>query len=150
MLEAAEDDGREGKQRRCEASLDRNKKARGSPRCDFPLLSSCWASRLIVISPYAKPGYVSSTQYEFSSVLKFIEERFNLPALTSRDAEANDMTDSFNFGQQPLSPLVLQQRTCPIISATGGITFGGQAVNTRSSAFAVTLTNIRTADITEA
>jgi hypothetical protein len=32
-------------------------------------------------------------------VLKFIEERFGLPALGARDANANDMTDSFNFSQ---------------------------------------------------
>ncbi len=103
---------------------------------------------LIVISPYAKPGYISSTQYEFSSVLKFIEERFNLPPLTSRDADANDTTDSFDFSQAPLPPLVLAPQTCPIISATGGITFGGQAVNTVSPAFSVNLTNVRATDIT--
>ncbi len=102
---------------------------------------------LIIISPYALPGYISNTQYEFSSVLKFIEELFDLPPLTSRDADANDTTDSFDFSQTPLSPLVLTQRTCPIISATGGITFGGQAVGTQSPAIAVTLTNVRTANI---
>jgi phospholipase C len=103
---------------------------------------------MIVISPYAKPGHISHTQYEFSSVLKFIEERFNLPFLTTRDAGANDTTDSFNFSQTPLSPLVLTQRTCPIVSSTGGVFFGGQAVSTTSSSFAVTLDNIRTTDIT--
>src|SRR5581483_206425 len=103
---------------------------------------------MIVISPFARPAFVSHTQYEFSSVLKFIEERFNLPFLTSRDAGANDMTDSFDFSQTPLSPLVLTQRTCPIISATAGINFGGQAVNTTNPAFVVTVTNIRTTNIT--
>jgi phospholipase C len=103
---------------------------------------------MIIISPYARPGHISHTQYEFSSVLKFIEERYNLPFLTSRDTNANDMTDSFNFGQQPLAPLVLNQRTCPIISATGGVTFGGQAVNTKSQPFAVSVTNFRTTNIT--
>lgn len=103
---------------------------------------------LIIISPYAMPGYISSTQYEFSSVLKFIEELFGLPFLTSRDTNANDTTDSFDFNQTPLSPLVLTQRTCPIISATGGITFGGQAVHTQSPAFTVTVTNVRTTKIT--
>ena len=33
---------------------------------------------MLIISPYAQPGYISHTQYEFSSVLKFIEDRFNL------------------------------------------------------------------------
>jgi len=47
-------------------------------------------------------------------VLKFIEERFGLPALSERDANANDMTDSFNFNQKPLAPIVLTPRQCPL------------------------------------
>src|SRR5579862_1531195 len=70
----------------------------------------------LMISPYVKPGYISHTRYEFSSVLKFIEELFGLPALSLRDANANDITDSFNFKQAPLAPLTLQQRDCPIVS----------------------------------
>jgi len=73
---------------------------------------------LLVISPYARKGHISTTQYEFSSVLKFIEERFNLPALSTRDANANDITDSFNFNQKPLSPFLLTPRLCPLLSAT--------------------------------
>jgi phospholipase C len=68
---------------------------------------------LLIISPYAKPGYISHTLYEHSSVLKFIETRYGLQALTSRDAAASNMLDSFNFAQAPQVPLVLQPRTCP-------------------------------------
>jgi phospholipase C len=67
---------------------------------------------LLIISPYAKKDFISRTFYEFSSVLKFIEERFSLPPLTDRDSEANDMLDSFDFDQRPLPPLILQQRQC--------------------------------------
>ena len=70
----------------------------------------------LIVSPYVKPGYITHTRYEFSSVLKFIEERFQLPALTNRDANANDITDAFNFSQTPLSPLTLQPRACPVLS----------------------------------
>jgi phospholipase C len=73
---------------------------------------------LLVISPYARKGHISNTQYEFSSVLKFIEERFGLPALSTRDANANDITDSFNFAQTPLPPFMLTPRQCPLLSAT--------------------------------
>jgi phospholipase C len=73
---------------------------------------------LLVISPYARKAYISPTQYEFTSVLKFIEERFGLPALGTRDANANDITDSFNFSQRPLPPLLLKPRQCPLLSAT--------------------------------
>src|SRR5262249_44762349 len=58
-------------------------------------------------------GIHSHTFYEFSSVLKFIEERFGLPPLTDRDSEANDMLDSFDFDQRSLPPLILEQRQCP-------------------------------------
>jgi len=68
---------------------------------------------LLIISPYARKGYVSHTQYEFSSFLKFAEERFGLPALTDRDAKAADMLDSFDFNQEPLPTLVLHERSCP-------------------------------------
>jgi phospholipase C len=71
----------------------------------------------LIVSPYARKGHISTTQYEFSSVLKFIEERFGLPALGTRDANANDLTDSFNFNQTPLAPLVLTPRQCPLVSA---------------------------------
>jgi phospholipase C len=68
---------------------------------------------LLIVSPYARPGYVSHTQYEFSSLLRFAEERFNLAPLTDRDRLANDLLDSFDFQQHPLPPLLLDARRCP-------------------------------------
>jgi phospholipase C len=62
---------------------------------------------MLVISPYAKAGYISHYIYEFSSVLKFIEERWGLPHLTARDHWANDMQDCFDFNQQPSAPLTI-------------------------------------------
>jgi phospholipase C len=40
----------------------------------------------IIISPFAKKGYVDHTQYDTGSILKTIEERFGLQPLTSSDA----------------------------------------------------------------
>lgn len=74
----------------------------------------------LIISPYAIPGYISHTTYEFSSVIKFIEETFGLPSLGNRDVTANDMMDSFNFNQGPSLPLILPQRTCPVINPSLG------------------------------
>jgi phospholipase C len=68
---------------------------------------------LLIISPYAKRGYVSHTVYDHTSVLKFIETRYGLQVLTSRDAAASNMLDSFDFDQAPQPPLLLQSRTCP-------------------------------------
>ncbi len=64
---------------------------------------------LLVISPYAKAGYISHQQGEFSSFVKFVEENFNLPSLGQRDSltQTSDLMDFFNFNQQPLWPLVL-------------------------------------------
>ena len=47
----------------------------------------------IVVSPYAKTNYVSHMVYDHSSVLAMVERKWNLPALTWRDANANDLTD---------------------------------------------------------
>jgi phospholipase C len=47
----------------------------------------------IVVSPYSKTDYVSHMVYDHTSVLAFLEHKFNLPALTKRDANANDMFD---------------------------------------------------------
>lgn len=68
---------------------------------------------LLIISPYARAGYISHTIYEHSSILKFVETRYALRPLTARDAAANDMLDSFDFHQQPQAPLLLQTRQCP-------------------------------------
>jgi phospholipase C len=47
----------------------------------------------VVVSPYAKKDYVSSMVYDHTSILAFIEKKFNLPFMTFRDANANDMMD---------------------------------------------------------
>jgi phospholipase C len=62
----------------------------------------------IVISPYARTGYVSHTQYEYGSILKFVEEVFGVPAVgpPSRgftDSRAASMLDAFDFTQTPRS-----------------------------------------------
>jgi phospholipase C len=67
----------------------------------------------IVISPWARPGYIDGRTYEFSSVLKFIETVFALPSLTERDRRASDMLGAFDFHQRPLDPLILEPRVCP-------------------------------------
>ncbi len=62
---------------------------------------------LLVISPYAKPGYVTSQAGGFSSILRFIEERYHLPHLTARDDRTGDMADAFDFNQKPNPPLII-------------------------------------------
>jgi phospholipase C len=56
---------------------------------------------LIVISPYTKKGYVSHTQHEFGSILKFTEETFGLGSLGTTDVRSDDLSDCFAFSQKP-------------------------------------------------
>ena len=57
----------------------------------------------LVISPYAKPTYISHTFHSHVSVVRFCEQTFGLRTLGTYDAAADDMTDCFDFGQQPLA-----------------------------------------------
>jgi len=70
---------------------------------------------LLVISPYVKAGTVQHGLSSATSLLRFAEKVFNLPALTQRDKTANNLMDMFNFNQQPLAPLLLTPRKCPQI-----------------------------------
>jgi phospholipase C len=58
----------------------------------------------ILISPYAKEGFIDSTIYEFSSVLRFIEDNWGLEQLTKRDEYAANLTNSLDFSQEPREP----------------------------------------------
>jgi phospholipase C len=53
------------------------------------------------VSPYSKKGYVGHHVYDHTSIMKFIETRFGLNALTARDANAEPPTDLFDFKNPP-------------------------------------------------
>ena len=55
----------------------------------------------VVFSPYAKHHYVSHQVFDHTSVLRFVEARFGLPALTKRDANALAPWDVFDFAAAP-------------------------------------------------
>ena len=56
---------------------------------------------LIVVSPYAKRHFVSHQVHTHTSILRFIEAKFGLPALTKRDANSDAMLDLFDFDAPP-------------------------------------------------
>jgi phospholipase C len=56
---------------------------------------------LIVVSPYAKRGYVSHVNHDFGSILKFVEVLFKLPSLGFADSLADDLSDCFDLTQVP-------------------------------------------------
>ncbi len=77
-----------------------------------PLIGYGFRVPAIIISPYARPGFVDHTMYSFPSMLKFAEDTLGLPSLTSFDGQSNNMFKAFDFTRQPAPPLVLQPRTC--------------------------------------
>jgi phospholipase C len=62
---------------------------------------------MMVISPYAiagtgsQGGYISHTKYEFGSILKYIENNWNLGRLGTTDTRATSIDDVFNYTQNP-------------------------------------------------
>ncbi len=57
----------------------------------------------IIVSPYAKRGYISKRQYEFGSILKYIEENWGLQPLRRTDLRATSIADCFNYSQHPIA-----------------------------------------------
>lgn len=62
---------------------------------------------LIVVSPYAtigsgsQGGYISNTYYQFGSIIRYIEDNFNLGRLGTTDGTSNSIADMFNYNQSP-------------------------------------------------
>lgn len=71
----------------------------GDPPDDF--IRTGFRVPLIIVSPFAKPHYVSHTPMDYTAVLKFVEERFNLPSLNARDAIQPPMDEFFDFVNVP-------------------------------------------------
>jgi phospholipase C len=55
---------------------------------------------MIIVSPYVK-AHVEHTQYEFGSILKYIEGNWNLGSLGTTDQRATSILNAFDYGQNP-------------------------------------------------
>lgn len=64
----------------------------------------------LLVSPYARRGFVGSETSEFSSIPAFIESNWGLEPLTRRDARANDLMYAFDFDSPPREPVLLDLR----------------------------------------
>jgi phospholipase C len=73
-----------------------------------------------LVSPYARKGHVSHSVYDHTSVLRLVETKWNLPALTRRDAAANDLLDMVDFTRPPafLRPPVLHAAADPAVRSS--------------------------------
>lgn len=73
----------------------------------------------VVVSPWARANYVSHTVYDHTSILRLVETKWNLPALSNRDANANNMLDCFDFASPAfLTPPLLSPAPPPTGAAT--------------------------------
>ncbi len=59
---------------------------------------------VLIISPYARHGFIDHTTSDFTSILKFIERLYGLAPLTTRDEHASDLLEAFDFNQAPGTP----------------------------------------------
>ncbi len=84
--------------------------------CDFTYTG--YRLPLIVVSPYAKKHYVSHTVMDTTAILKLIEARFGLAALTKRDAAQKSMNEFFNYSFPPWTNPPTPPRKTPAASAT--------------------------------
>jgi phospholipase C len=55
----------------------------------------------VIVSPYAKRDYVTDTVFDHTSILKLIEQKWNLPSLTLRDRAATAPLDALDFSSPP-------------------------------------------------
>jgi phospholipase C len=61
----------------------------------------------LLVSPYARMGQIDHTLLDHTSLLKFIEENWDIPPLAARDAKANNITSAFDFSMTPRPPILV-------------------------------------------
>ena len=71
----------------------------------------------VIVSPFAKANYVSHQVHDHTSILKLIETKWNLPPLTRRDANADNLLDSLDLTRPP-SFIVPPELPSPAIQAS--------------------------------
>ena len=73
----------------------------------------------LIISPFVKKHYVGHAAMDHTAVAHFLEQRFNLPALTKRDAAQPNLLDFFDFTNKPWATPPPQAEV-PVPPAVGG------------------------------
>jgi phospholipase C len=68
---------------------------------------------LIIVSPYARPGYTDTTATTFAGILAYTEQTFGLAPLGVNDAQAYPFTQAFNYSQAPQRPARMVTRPVP-------------------------------------
>lgn len=68
---------------------------------------------LIIVSPYARPGYTDTKATTFAGILAYTEHTFGLAPLNVNDAHAYPFSNAFNYAQAPLRPAKMVTRPLP-------------------------------------
>ena len=68
---------------------------------------------LLIVSPYARPGYTDTTPTTFAGILTYAEQTFGLRSLSKNDASSYGFANAFNYHQAPLAPARMVQRPLP-------------------------------------
>ena len=84
--------------------------------------------------PFARRGFVSHAVYDHTSVLKTVERKWNLPALTRRDANARDLFDMVDLSAPPAF-VDTTEAPCPgqSVPPTGCLTTGPGTIPRRGA-----------------
>jgi phospholipase C len=68
----------------------------------------------LLVSPYARKGYIEHSTLDFTSMLKFIEQNWQVKPLAARDRQANSIAPAFDFNAAPRDPaFVAAERGAP-------------------------------------
>jgi len=67
----------------------------------------------LVISPYARRSFIDHQTYDFASILRYVEDKYQLPRLGEYDQRAQSIAGSLDLNQPPIPPLTLHTRVCP-------------------------------------
>jgi hypothetical protein len=68
---------------------------------------------MVIVSPFAKPGFTDSNTATFDSMLAYIEHNFGLPSLGQGDATAYDYANTFDYSQAPLGTVAAKITAIP-------------------------------------
>jgi phospholipase C len=68
---------------------------------------------LLIVSPYARPGFTDTTATTYAGVLAYVEQTFGLAPLGINDARAYPFTRAFNYSQRPLTAVRMVTRPIP-------------------------------------
>jgi phospholipase C len=84
----------------------------------------------LALSPYSRKGYVHHDgPYDHTSILKFIEWRFDLEPLALRDATANNIGECFDYDATPRLQIGIQQMETPTVFFSSGCSTAPPAPN---------------------